>query len=184
MKLFRTIVQDEKAPVNKYVLWLNKNILKAYTGGQWTNLGDGQIGADLSDIKAQLADYPKTWAAAIKDVNLKGPKGDTGPQGPKGATGATGPQGPAGAQGPKGDKGDPGVAGAAGAKGDKGDKGDPGATGATGPQGPAGPKGADATITKAANVAAVAADATAAQIATALNRVIANLKTAGLMATA
>lgn len=63
-----------------------------------------------------------------------------------------------------------------GPKGDKGEKGDTGATG------PAGPKGADATINKLNKVDALTAEsATAQQIATAFNNLIADLKAKGLM---
>ena len=60
--------------------------------------------------------------------------------------------------------------------GPKGDKGDAGA------QGPAGPKGADAIINKLNKVDALTAEsATAQQIATAFNNLIADLKAKGYM---
>lgn len=90
-----------------------------------------------------------------------------------------GETGDAGAQGPAGPKGD---TGAAGAKGDKGDKGEKGDAGERGPQGPAGPAGQDATITPAAAVEDLAPEADAATIATRVNTLLANLRTAGLLA--
>lgn len=63
-----------------------------------------------------------------------------------------------------------------GPKGDKGEKGDTGVTG------PAGPKGADAIINKLNKVDALTAEsATAQQIATAFNNLIADLKAKGYM---
>ena len=91
----------------------------------------------------------------------------------KGEQGIRGEQGPQGIQGEKGEKGD---TGAAGAKGDKGEQGE------QGPQGPAGPAGQDATITPAAAVEDLASDADAATIAARVNTLLANLRTAGLLA--
>ncbi|CAG9714696.1 Collagen triple helix repeat (20 copies) [Clostridium neonatale] len=78
--------------------------------------------------------------------------------------------------GPKGDKGEKGDTGVTGPAGPKGEKGDAGA------QGPAGPKGADAIINKLNKVDALTAEsATAQQIATAFNNLIADLKAKGYM---
>ena len=72
-----------------------------------------------------------------------------------------------------------------GPKGDKGEKGDTGATGpagAKGEKGDAGPKGADAIINKLNKIDALTVEsATAQQIATAFNNLIADLKAKGLM---
>lgn len=105
--------------------------------------------------------------------NFKNIKGETGD------AGAQGPQGERGEQGPAGPKGD---TGAAGAKGDKGDKGEKGDAGERGPQGPAGPAGQDATITPAAAVEDLAPEADVATIAARVNTLLANLRTAGLLA--
>lgn len=78
--------------------------------------------------------------------------------------------------GPKGDKGEKGDTGATGPAGAKGEKGDAGA------QGPAGPKGADAIINKLNKIDALTVEsATAQQIATAFNNLIADLKAKGYM---
>ena len=78
--------------------------------------------------------------------------------------------------GPKGDKGEKGDTGATGPAGAKGEKGDAGA------QGPAGPKGADAIINKLNKIDALTVEsATAQQIATAFNNLIADLKAKGHM---
>lgn len=90
MNIIRTIVQDSKAPANKYVLWLNENKLKYFNGTDWDSNIIGEQG--------QKGD--------------KGDKGDAGPQGPKGDKGDTGATG---ATGPKGDKGDTGATGPKGA---------------------------------------------------------------------
>lgn len=87
-----------------------------------------------------------------------------------------------GETGAAGAKGDTGAAGAKGDKGDKGEKGEKGDTGERGPQGPAGPAGADATITPAAAVEDLAPEADAATIAARVNTLLANLRTAGLLA--
>ena len=72
-----------------------------------------------------------------------------------------------------------------GPKGDKGEKGDTGATGpagAKGEKGDAGPKGADAIINKLNKIDALTVEsATAQQIATAFNNLIADLKAKGYM---
>lgn len=72
-----------------------------------------------------------------------------------------------------------------GPKGDKGEKGDTGATGpagAKGEKGDAGPKGADAIINKLNKIDALTVEsATAQQIATAFNNLIADLKVKGYM---
>lgn len=88
----------------------------------------------------------------------------------KGEQGVQGVQGPQGIRGEKGEKGD---TGATGPKGEQGEQG---------PQGPAGPAGADATITPAAAVENLAPEADAATIATRVNTLLANLRTAGLLA--
>ena len=88
----------------------------------------------------------------------------------KGEQGVQGVQGPQGIRGEKGEKGD---TGATGPKGEQGEQG---------PQGPAGPAGADATITPAAAVEDLAPDADAATIAARVNTLLANLRTAGLLA--
>ena len=115
-----------------------------------------------------------TWTAskagmpAVAGANIKGPagpKGDTGPQGPAGADGAPGAQGP---QGP---------AGADGA---------PGAQGPEGPQGPAGPSYTlpDATTAVRGGVLQMAAitDLTAAPTMADFNKLLAALRTAGMLA--
>ena len=61
-------------------------------------------------------------------------------------------------------------------------KGEQGVQGAQGPQGPAGPAGQDATITPAVAVEDLAPDADAATIAARVNTLLANLRTAGLLA--
>ena len=88
----------------------------------------------------------------------------------KGEQGVQGVQGPQGIRGEKGEKGD---TGATGPKGEQGEQG---------PQGPAGPAGADATITPAAAVENLAPDADAATIASIVNTLLTNLRTAGLLA--
>lgn len=88
----------------------------------------------------------------------------------KGEQGVQGVQGPQGIRGEKGEKGD---TGATGPKGEQGEQG---------PQGPAGPAGADATITPAAAVENLAPDSDAATIAARVNTLLANLRTAGLLA--
>lgn len=90
--------------------------------------------------------------------NIKGEQGVQGAQGPQGIQGEKGEQGDTGATGPKGEQGE------------------------QGPQGPAGPAGQDATITPAAAVENLAPDADAATIVSRVNTLLANLRTAGLLA--
>lgn len=84
--------------------------------------------------------------------NLKGAKGDTGAQGPQGVKGDTGAQGPQGA------------------KGDPGDQG---------PQGPAG-AGLTGSATAVADIA-TPAEATASDIATKVNELLAALRSRGVI---
>ena len=112
---------------------------------------------------------------------LQGAPGATGPTGPTGATGETGATGATGPTGPTGAKGaDSEVPGPAGPTGPTGPAGAAGATGAEGPTGPTGPTGPSATITPAAAVN----DATStSDIVTQFNQLLANMRTAGLLAT-
>ena len=67
-------------------------------------------------------------------------------------------------------------------KGEQGVQGDKGEQGEQGPQGPAGPAGQDATITPATAVEDLAPEADVATIASRVNTLLANLRTAGLLA--
>ena len=112
----------------------------------------------------------------------RGPRGLPGPVGPVGATGATGaigPTGPTGATGATGAVGPIGPVGPTGPAGPIGPTGPTGPTGDTGPVGPTGPTGPAATITPAAAVS----DATSVEdVVTQFNLLLANLRTAGLLA--
>lgn len=78
--------------------------------------------------------------------------------------------------GPKGDKGETGT------QGPKGDKGDQGLQGPKGEKGDPGQKGADAVIKKLNKIDALTAESASAQeIATAFNNLIADLKAKGYM---
>ena len=109
-----------------------------------------------------------TWKAskagmpAVAGVNIKGP---AGPQGAKGDPGEIGPQGPAGAPGAQGPQGEQGP---------------------KGPQGPAGPSYTlpDATTAVRGGVLQMAAikDLTAAPTMADFNKLLAALRTAGMLA--
>lgn len=132
---------------------------------------DNNVGVPSVTVSKSGDESNATFTFNFK--NIKGEQGVQGAQGPQGIQGEKGEKGDTGDVGPKGDTG------AAGAKGDKGDKGE---QGEQGPQGPAGPAGADATITPAAAVENLAPEADAATIATRVNTLLANLRTAGLLA--
>ena len=99
---------------------------------------------------------------AVAGVNIKGP---AGPQGAKGDPGEIGPQGPAGAPGAQGPQGEQGP---------------------KGPQGPAGPSYTlpDATTAARGGVLQMAAikDLTAAPTMADFNKLLAALRTAGMLA--
>lgn len=57
-----------------------------------------------------------------------------------------------------------------------------GVTGATGATGPTGPTGPEATIAQAAAVADVGGEATAEEVGTTLNALLASLRAAGILA--
>ena len=84
----------------------------------------------------------------------------TGPTGPQGVTGPTGPTGPQGVTGPTGPTGPQGV---------------------TGPTGPTGPQGVTGPTGPAATAAAAVANATQTTLLAQFNKLLTNLRAAGLL---